>query len=293
MTFAPTNSIDTPLNIGVFDSGVGGLSVFRQLKSSLPEVSWSYCSDSKNFPYGTKADAQVVECCVAACTEFVRVASLDGLVIACGTASTVALPKLRELLSIPVIGVVPAIKPAAAISNTRSIGLLATHGTVRRPYIEKLIQDFAADCEVQRIGSSALVQIAEDKIRGIKIRLADIENELAPFFVPKKENRIDVIVLGCTHFPLLIEEFDQIVPYKMIWVDSAEAIVRRIFALFKDRLNVPAQSQDMNPSQNILSLSNHSKGFVTGDVSVFFPNELPSFVTSLGLCEWRSIDDLI
>ncbi|ELT98607.1 hypothetical protein CAPTEDRAFT_126248, partial [Capitella teleta] len=189
--------------IVIFDSGVGGLSVYQEIKQVLPNIPVVYCSDTQGFPYGPKPESEVIErtsLCLCLLAERYE-PSLA--VIACNTASTISLPRVREELGFPVVGVVPAIKTASEYSKRRCIGLLATPGTIARSYTDQLIQDFAGDCHVIRVGSSDLVQMAEAFLRGEKISDEALENILAPFFAD--EQTPDAIVLGCTHFPLLTE----------------------------------------------------------------------------------------
>lgn len=216
--------------IGVFDSGVGGLSIFATVQSRIRAASMLYCSDNLNFPYGTRTEADVTLCVLRATTRFVAKCSLDILVIACNTASTVALPELRARLGIPVVGVVPAIKPAANLSRTGTIALLATPGTVARPYTDELIQQFAPTCKVLKHGSSWLVHAAELKLRGEPLDQARMQAEVDALFAGsplEPEKRLDQVVLGCTHFPLLVDELRAASPWPVGWIDSSEAVAAR------------------------------------------------------------------
>ena len=217
-----------PKRIGVYDSGVGGLSVTACVQSSIPDAHYFYLSDNLNFPYGTKSDEVVTGFTVKNCSKFIETYELDILIIACNTASTVALDAVRAAVKIPVVGVVPAIKPAAQLSANKSIGLLATPATVKRPYTLKLIEDFAIGCKVALQGSSILVEVAEKKLRSEEFSLVAIKNEVDPILT--KDSKIDVIVLGCTHFPLLKDELSQLFP-KIEWVDSGAAIAARVKSL--------------------------------------------------------------
>ena len=129
----------------------------------------------------------------------------DVIVVACNTASTLALPTLRSLFTIPIIGVVPAIKTASALSQNKKIGLLATPGTVSREYMDNLIQEFADDCIVTRVGSTELVRLAEKKLNGLAPSSQQLKSIIQPFI----HNECDQVVLGCTHFPLLHEELKE------------------------------------------------------------------------------------
>jgi glutamate racemase len=215
----------------IFDSGLGGLSVFREVAARLPELACVYAADTGFFPYGTKpADALVrrLPRLIAALAARYRP---DIAVIACNTASTVALPPIRTALSIPVVGTVPAIKPAAAMSRRRAIGLLGTPGTVKRAYTDRLIDQFADDCRVLRHGSAELVSLAEAKLRRGRVALDDVRAAVAPLWAGPGANEIDVVVLACTHFPLLRDELQAVFPADVALIDSGAAIARRVAEL--------------------------------------------------------------
>lgn len=221
----------------VFDSGVGGLSVAAEIRRRLPTLPLHYLMDSAGFPYGTKDDATLTARVIDVCENAVREQSPQMLVVACNTASTLALPALRERLSIPVVGVVPALKVAAQANPGGEIGLLATPATVHRPYTDNLIRDFAAGCQVRRLGSSALVQWAEDWVRYGRTP-ADLFAHLDHWLT--HPTPVSHVVLGCTHFPLLKPMLSALWP-SVTWVDSGEAIARRVAHLLGDAL--PATGQ--------------------------------------------------
>jgi glutamate racemase len=215
----------------VFDSGVGGLSVFDCIAASLPGLGLLYVADNAYFPYGTKEESALV---TRVRDLLVRLAARhrpDLIVIACNTASTVALPAVRNALSLPIVGTVPAIKPAAQISVARVIGLLGTPGTVRRQYTQALIEEFAADCTVLRHGSAELVELAEQKLRGEPVSPAAVKRALAGLTDQPGGDRLDTVVLACTHFPLLVTELTAAAPRPLRWIDSGEAIARRVASL--------------------------------------------------------------
>lgn len=212
------------MKIVVFDSGVGGLTIGRALQAAIPSAVIINASDRDNFPYGTKSDELVRECASNFCERLDKEFFPNVIVVACNTASTVALSSIRDRVSCPIVGVVPAIKPAAKLSVSKVIGLLATPATVKRPYVDSLIAEFAADCHVVRVGSSALVEVAEDYVAGKQVSDELILSEISPLFhLPT-----DVIVLGCTHFPHLITHFEKLAPRKVKWLDSTQAIVERV-----------------------------------------------------------------
>jgi len=217
--------------IAVFDSGIGGLSVLSELQKILPSSEYYYCLDNAFYPYGTKTEEELIQRLTKLLPIFVRNCDARILVLACNTASTLALEAIRSVVNIPVVGVVPAIKPAANLSKSRVIGLLATEATVRRKYTDSLISDFAKDCELIKIGSRKLVDIAEAKIRGDLVSLSEISSELAPFF---KHENLDTIVLACTHFDHLREEFEKLAPRDIRWVSSAGAVALRTKTLAEE-----------------------------------------------------------
>ncbi|MFZ4601704.1 MAG: glutamate racemase [Caulobacterales bacterium] len=211
----------------VFDSGVGGLSVVDALRASTHGWRIDYLSDNAWLPYGEKSDAalleRVPELIAAACLEW----EPDVVVLACNTASTIALDAVRARVSAPVVGVVPPIKPAAAASRSKTIGLLATPATVARSYTDKLIAEFAHDCTVVRVGATALVVEAERKLRGAAVDMTVVHDAIAPLFAPPHGAALDVVALACTHFPLLRQELAAAAPRALIWLDSGAAVARR------------------------------------------------------------------
>ncbi|WP_413113103.1 glutamate racemase [Thaumasiovibrio sp. DFM-14] len=217
------------MKIVIFDSGVGGLSIFHEVYKRLPEAEYIYVFDNEAYPYGELDDAILISRTTTIVSTLVEQYSANIVVIACNTASTIVLPVLRSMLTIPVVGVVPAIKPAAQQSVKRKVGLLATPATIGRPYIDALIKDYAMDCDVIRYGSTTLVQMAEDKLRGRAIDKAVLKDILAPFA------GVDQLVLGCTHFPLLKEEIVRVLGDSVTTADSGKAIALRVETLLKGR----------------------------------------------------------
>jgi len=218
----------------VFDSGVGGLSVCQSILVSCPSVRIVYVADNAAFPYGTKTDDYLRERIVSVLSDQCMTHQPDVLVIACNTASTLVLPDLRERLSIPVVGVVPAIKPAALESKTGVIGLLATSATVQRSYTDQLISEFAPHCDVVRIGSSRLVEMAEEYLRGESVSELELRDITSSFFSEDLSIPIDKVVLGCTHFPLLREQLEKNSPKGVEWIDSGDAIALRVKGLLNN-----------------------------------------------------------
>jgi glutamate racemase len=216
---------DAPLLF--FDSGVGGLSVVAPTLDLLPNAPIVYAADSAGFPYGTRSEAEIAARVPALLGRLVERYRPRLVVIACNTASTIALPAVRAALDLPVVGTVPAIKPAAEMSRTRVIGVLGTAATVRQPYVDDLAARFAADCTVLRRGSAALVEIAEEALAGVAPDRQAVAAELAALTGQPDGERIDVVVNACTHFPLLAGTMTESAP-DIRFVDGGPGIARRI-----------------------------------------------------------------
>lgn len=208
----------------VFDSGAGGLSVASCIHRALPGAELVYLADNAGFPYGDKPGHVVIDRCCSFIRHCLVQFPCDVVVVACNTASTVVLPELRAMTDVPVVGVVPAVKPAAARSVNRRIGLLATPATIKRPYLDELIQEFARDCQVVRLGHPALVRWAEELVAGRAPDQALMDETMAPL----REAGVDTVVLGCTHYPLLLPWLRKSLPEVRHWVESGEAIARRV-----------------------------------------------------------------
>ena len=208
----------------VFDSGVGGLSVAASVARHLPGTELVYLADNAGFPYGDQPESVVIERCCRLIGEALSLYACDVVIVACNTASTVVLPHLRAMTSTPVVGVVPAIKPAAARTRNGRIGLLATPATVRRPYLDNLVNEFAGDCQVERIGHPDLVRWVEESVSGVDVPRRELAQVVANFH----QAGVDTVVLGCTHYPLLLTALREVLPGVEFWVDSGDAIARRV-----------------------------------------------------------------
>lgn len=223
---------DQPLLI--LDSGVGGLSVLKEIRALLPNAPIVYAADNEFYPYGTKSVAEIE----------MRVPALLGrlagrydpalIVIACNTASTIALDPVRAALNLPIVGTVPAIKPAALLSKTRAIGVLGTDATIIQPYVDRLAAEFAADCIVVRHGSAELVDLAEAKLRGEATDPATYARILDGLLSRPGGDKVDTIVLACTHFPLVEAELRAAAPRPLAFVHGAAGIARRTQWLLRD-----------------------------------------------------------
>jgi glutamate racemase len=216
--------------IVVFDSGLGGLTVFREIAAARPDADFLYVADDAGFPYGALAESALVSRVVTLIGDLIAAHRLDLVVIACNTASTLVLPALRQKFQVPFVGTVPAIKPACAASVTRHVSVLGTEGTVAREYTRALIHDYAGDCQVTLVGSKKLAAYAEDDIAGRPVSDAVLSDEIAPAFVDDG-SRTDTIVLACTHYPLLLDRLCRVSPWPVSFIDPAPAIARRVVNL--------------------------------------------------------------
>jgi len=224
----------------VFDSGVGGLSILQALQETLPGCEYIYASDNEAFPYGTKSAEFLIARVERVLQALIKKNKPHIIVVACNTASTLVLPHIRRHFTIPIVGVVPAIKPAAQQSKTRVIGLLGTPGTVTRDYTKALIKEFASSSEVLSVGSAELVTLAEDTLRGTPPPVEVLSSIIKPLFENK---RLDTIVLACTHFPLIKDQLANAAPRTVNWLDSGQAIARRVSSLLGNQPSVKGQQQ--------------------------------------------------
>ncbi|GLQ32179.1 glutamate racemase [Litoribrevibacter albus] len=211
----------------ILDSGVGGLSVFDEIVQKLPSLDVDYLADHSFFPYGTKAPEAIISRVAQLVRHCLEQDTYSLIVVACNTASTVVLDSLRAEFDLPFVGVVPAIKPACAMSQSKRVGVLATEGTVTRDYTHELIRNFGLDNDITLVGSARLVEIAEQKLAGEEVDRAELKAILAPL----KAKQVDQVVLGCTHFPLLKAELIEVADWPVNWVDSGQAIALRVESL--------------------------------------------------------------
>ncbi len=223
--------MDESAPILLFDSGVGGLSVLAELRRALPQAPVVYAADNGGLPYGTKTEAEVAA----------RVCGLLGrmserlrprlICIACNTASTIALAMVRDVLNVPIVGTVPAIKPAAEQTRTGTIGLLGTAATIRQPYVDRLAAEFAAGKHLLRFAAGELVSAAEAKLRGQPVDPAVYARAAAGLRDQPGGDQIDTVILACTHFPLVQEELAAAFGPGVSFVDGSAGIARRIVHL--------------------------------------------------------------
>ncbi len=219
----------------VFDSGLGGLTVHREIVKLRPDARYVYAADDEAFPYGRLSEAELLTRVVAVMAALIESHKPDLIVIACNTASTLVLAELRTRFDVPFVGTVPAIKPACATSQTRLVSVLGTEATVAREYTKALIRDFGQGCDVTLIGSRRLAILAEAVLHGEDIDDDDLAEEIMPCFIMRDGARTDTIVLACTHYPLLIERFNRLAPWPVTWLDPAPAIAKRVVALIGAR----------------------------------------------------------
>ena len=230
-----------PPKLLVFDSGLGGLTVFAEIVKLRPHADYLYCADDAGFPYGSWKEPELVERVTKLMGELIAGHAPDMVVIACNTASTIVLPSLRvDWPTLPFVGTVPAIKPAAERTRSKMISVLGTPGTVARDYTQNLIATFAAHCAVTLVGSKRLASFAERYMHGERASDADIAIEIAPCFKEESGRRTDAVVLACTHYPLLIDEFERLAPWPVEWIDPAPAIARRADQLLGERFGADA-----------------------------------------------------
>jgi len=237
----------------IFDSGVGGLSISKSLTEQLPSVEQILLADNAYFPYGEMDEVLLVNRVTELLIQSAASFKPDCIVVACNTVSTVALEKIRDSISIPIIGVVPAIKPAAAMSVSKVIGLLATPATINRPYTAELVKQFAGDCEVISLGSTRLVEMSEQQLRGEAINKDELATILQPYILAAQHKQLDVIVLGCTHFPLMADLLTELLPSNVELIDSSEAIARQVEMILQSSLpNKLVIAEQENCSAKIL-----------------------------------------
>ena len=229
---ADKDDILRPRRVLAFDSGLGGLTVLAPLAAMRPDLDLTYLADDAAFPYGRLADDALVARVEAVIGAAIARFEPDLVLIACNTASTLALAPLRARFpSMPFVGTVPAIKPAAAVSRSKRISVLATMATVTRDYTRQLVATHAAGCDVALVGAPILAEQAERHVRGLPLDEALIKRETAPAFVDADGRRTDQIVLACTHYPLLLDVLTRLAPWPVTFVDPGPAIARRVDSL--------------------------------------------------------------
>ncbi len=216
------NSID----FAFLDSGTGGIPYMKELKGKLPSVRCVYLGDTAHFPYGQKSAAEVTECAASSIRKIITLWNPRVLIIACNTISVTALDDLRSIFpELPIVGTVPAIRLAARKSKNRKIGLLATNATVRHPYCERLVKDYASDCQVFNRGDPDLISFIEHSLftASKEDRLAAVQPSVDYFL----SNGCDTIILGCTHFTHMAKDIAEVAGNSVMIVDSREGVANQ------------------------------------------------------------------
>lgn len=230
----------------IFDSGIGGLTVLREVRLLLPYEHLIYVADDAGFPYGDWQETPLKERLLTLFDALIREHNPKAIVIACNTAFTLAGEALRAAHPEQLfVGTVPAIKPAAEQTRSGVVSVLATPGTVKRAYTRSLIETFAATCHVRLVGSNLLSSLAERYIRGQSVSDRELATEIQECFLEKDSRRTDIVVLACTHFPFLANRFRRLAPWPVDWLDPAEAIARQLVRILGDTIvNAPSHEVD-------------------------------------------------
>lgn len=236
-------------HILIFDSGIGGLSIYNEIYKILPNYNYLYVFDNMFFPYSEKSKKFIIYNTLKIIKSVMNNYVLSLIIIACNTVSTIMLPLLRSLIDIQVVGVFPAIESAVSLTNNGVIGLLATKNTISCLYVKKLIKKFSVKYNFFLLGSTELVQIAQNKMYGLNISLDRIIFILRSFIdlvvLP------DVLVLGCTHYPFLLSEFVKIFGNEVKFIDSSLSVANRVYSIVKNNVNFYSY---VNPINEVLYL---------------------------------------
>jgi len=215
------------MGILILDSGVGGLTVLREVRAVMPTQQIIYVGDDEGFPYGGWPEQPLVQRLEGLFEHYLERHPVQLAIVACNTASTLIMPSLREAFDIPFVGTVPAIKPAAERTRSGLVTVLATDGTINRPYTRKLIEEYAHSVQVNLVASTQLARLAEQYMQHRTIDTDQLRQEMQPCFIESAGKRTDIVVLGCTHYPFLVNEMRKIAPWPVDWIDPSEAIALR------------------------------------------------------------------
>ena len=216
--------------IGIFDSGIGGTSIWKEIHHLLPNEKTIYLADSKNAPYGQKSKEEIIELSMKN-TDFLLQMNCKLIVVACNTATTNAIKELREKYDVPFIGIEPAIKPAATNSKTQTIGILATQGTLNSELFHRTVQKYESTKIIEQVGHG-LVQLIESG----KINSPEMTQLLYSYLNPMIDANIDYLVLGCSHYPYLIPQIKKILPNHIQIIDSGEAVDKQTQHLLQEKI---------------------------------------------------------
>ena len=251
------------MSILVFDSGIGGLSVLREARMIMHDHRFVYVGDDAGFPYGEWDGTALTARMVGLFETLIEQYQPRLAIVACNTASTLIMPSLRSRFDMPFVGIVPAIKPAAERTASGLITVLATPGTVKRPYTLELIREFASHRQVTLVGATRLARLAEEHMQGQPIDTAVLQAEIAPCFVESGGKRTDIITLGCTHYPFLVNEMRKLAPWPVDWLDPAEAVARHACHVLSEQphsahsktpIKAPFKTPTKNPGRNDIAI---------------------------------------
>jgi glutamate racemase len=265
--------VPKPPTILVFDSGLGGLTVLREIVAARPDAHYVYVADDAFFPYGRHGEDEIIARVVPLVGELIAAHHPDLVTIACNTMSVSVLSHLRAAYRVPFVGTVPAIKPACAASKTRLVSVLGTKATVKREYTQALIRDHGQGCDVTLVGSADLASLAEAALSGVEVSDAAIAAELAPCFVgdpADRTARTDAVVLACTHYPLLLDRLINLAPWPVDWIDPAPAIARRV----SDLLGPPGKEADQAGAEMVFTSKRPHRLSLT--LTPFFGGRVPA-----------------
>ena len=216
--------------IGLFDSGIGGTSIWKEIHNLLPNENTIYLADSKNAPYGQKSKEEIIDLSIKN-TEFLLNQNAKMIVVACNTATTNAIKELREKFDVPFIGIEPAIKPAANNSKTQTIGILATKGTLNSELFNKNVERFQETTIIEQVGFKLVKLIENGEMHSKEMTLL-----LKQYLQPMIEANIDYLVLGCSHYPYLIPQIKEILPSNIKIIDSGEAVAKQTQKILKEKI---------------------------------------------------------
>ena len=216
--------------IGLFDSGIGGTSIWKEIHQLLPKENTIYLADSKNAPYGQKSKDEIIQLSFKN-TEFLLDQNCKLIVVACNTATTNAIKELRDKYDVPFIGIEPAIKPAATNSKTQKIGILATKGTLNSELFYKNVEKFQDIKIIEQIGYNLVTLIENGEMNS-----PEMSDLLQKYLTPMIEQNIDYLVLGCTHYPYLIPQIQKIIPKNIKIIDSGEAVARQTKSILENKV---------------------------------------------------------
>ncbi len=211
--------------IGIFDSGVGGLGIFKAVVQYLPAEDIIYLADNKNSPFGQKTTEELHQITSKILDYLIYVHNIKLAVVACNTASVSSLAYLREKYSIPIVGTVPVVKPACELSKAKKVAILATLHTANSDYQKNLISQFGGGIEVLSIACPDLVDLIEAGL----LEDIRIEDRLKTYLAPAIKNGVDVVGLACTHYPFLREQMRRILPAGVEIIDSNDSVARQVF----------------------------------------------------------------